>query len=501
MSLLITITKSPDNAQLTEASKTFSEQGGSIGRSAENNWILPDPDKFLSGSHSQISCENGQYFLTDLSTNGTFMNGAVEPMGKNNKIQLKDGDRFSLGDYELQVSLWGAESSEANNIMADSSDPFGSPDASFNDAPANMDSPFGDAAGYIPSAAEPLFSTEAEETDPLAALDKMGQSNDNIPQSDVFGASYSDQSNAVNQQVNWPDSIQENAGGIPDDWDDDALSASPPSPMGEVPEPAFNTTPSDIENKQQSLEQSNEKIQAELDALKQQLASQQIAANRRASAAKKPVKQAAVAKPIAKASSADKTMIETMGLSGKNLTDAQIQNISQVVGEMVRETVSGMMKVLSSRSSIKNEFRMNVTTIQPVENNPLKFSANIDDALENMFIKEGDSYKKPVDAVREGFEGIAEHQVAIIAGIRSAFSGVMERFNPVVLEQRFSKQNKGGLMLGSHKAKNWDSFCQYYEGLVDDMDNSFQYLYGDEFVQAYEDQLQKLTINKKSKKN
>lgn len=142
---------------------------------------------------------------------------------------------------------------------------------------------------------------------------------------------------------------------------------------------------------------------------------------------------------------------------------------------------------------------MNVTTIQPVENNPLKFSANIDDALENMFIKQGNAYKKPVEAVREGFDGIAEHQVAILAGIRAAFKGVIERFDPIILEERFSKQNKGGLIPGSQKAKNWELYQEYYNELAGDIDNSFQYLFGDEFVSAYEDQLQKLAIARKSK--
>ena len=144
---------------------------------------------------------------------------------------------------------------------------------------------------------------------------------------------------------------------------------------------------------------------------------------------------------------------------------------------------------------------MNVTTIQPVENNPLKFSANVDDALENMFIKQGNAYKKPVEAVREGFNGIAEHQVAILAGIRAAFKGVIERFDPVLLDARFAKQNKGGLIPGSQKAKNWDLYQEYYNELAGDIDNSFQYLFGDDFVQAYEDQLQKLTIARKTAAN
>ena len=89
--------------------------------------------------------------------------------------------------------------------------------------------------------------------------------------------------------------------------------------------------------------------------------------------------------------------------------------------------------------------------------------------------------------------------MAILAGIREAFKAVIERFDPVVLEEKFAKQQKGGIMLGSHKARNWEAYVDYYNELVEDIDKSFQYLYGDGFVRAYEEQLQKLAISRKSK--
>jgi len=52
-------------------------------------------------------------------------------------------------------------------------------------------------------------------------------------------------------------------------------------------------------------------------------------------------------------------------------------------------------------------------------------------------------------------------------------------------------------MPGSQKAKNWELYLEYYNDLAGDIDNSFQFLFGDEFVQAYEDQLQQLVIARK----
>jgi type VI secretion system FHA domain protein len=158
----------------------------------------------------------------------------------------------------------------------------------------------------------------------------------------------------------------------------------------------------------------------------------------------------------------------------------------------MRETMQGMMRVLKFRKKIKEEFRINVTTIQSIENNPLKFSANIDDAMENMFIKENNAYKAPVDAVKEGFQGIAEHQVAVIAGMQAAFRGMIERFDPNNLESRFEKYKSTSLLSLGQKGKRWNAYKQYHQGLIENLDDSFQHLFGYDFVQAYEDQMQRL---------
>ena len=52
-------------------------QGISIGRKLENDWSLPDSTRFISGKHVRILYEGQGYVIEDISTNGTFMNGAT----------------------------------------------------------------------------------------------------------------------------------------------------------------------------------------------------------------------------------------------------------------------------------------------------------------------------------------------------------------------------------------------------------------------------------------
>src|ERR1700723_4806771 len=85
--------------------KVFGVHGGSIGRATDNDWILPDPERYLSGKHARIDFRAGAYILTDTSSNGTYVNGAQIPLGKFHEYGLRDGDYVRLGEYELLVSI------------------------------------------------------------------------------------------------------------------------------------------------------------------------------------------------------------------------------------------------------------------------------------------------------------------------------------------------------------------------------------------------------------
>jgi len=87
------------------ATKVFGVHGGTIGRATDNEWILPDPERYLSGKHARVDFRAGSYVLVDTSSNGTYVNGAQVPLGKYHDYPLKDGDYIRLGEYELLVSI------------------------------------------------------------------------------------------------------------------------------------------------------------------------------------------------------------------------------------------------------------------------------------------------------------------------------------------------------------------------------------------------------------
>ena len=96
-------------ADATEPGQSRTLEAGtlSIGRGADNVWVLADPDRTLSKNHCRIDASEGGFMLTDLSTNGVFLSGAPQPVGRGHSVALEDGDSFTMGPYRMQAEISG----------------------------------------------------------------------------------------------------------------------------------------------------------------------------------------------------------------------------------------------------------------------------------------------------------------------------------------------------------------------------------------------------------
>ena len=103
MDLILTVLRCPDSV-VPEQRRV---PGGDfvIGRGADANWVLPDPDRLLSKHHCVLEFRGGGWQVRDLSTNGTFVNHADAPVGRDQVKMLEDGDRLRMGAYEIEVRV------------------------------------------------------------------------------------------------------------------------------------------------------------------------------------------------------------------------------------------------------------------------------------------------------------------------------------------------------------------------------------------------------------
>ncbi len=674
MKITFSLLKAPAKAALQQGQKSFDEQGGTIGRGDGNTWVLPDPDKFLSSKHCAVTWEQGQFYITDTSTNGLFLNGASLPVGRNNRVSVSEGDTLDLGEYRLRVGLEksAAKISPFADVAPPEPAPIANPGAQWGAIEQTPQTdgaelfPVGGGAGgdpfYDPSmdpfaAKDPFGLGGQKPADPFANMAGAPQDNpfgaDPFGGGDMFGgpdpfappksqpvANFTQQEgrNPLHDAVSLP-KIAANPPGpaaIPDDfWNSlggagaaeelgmpsfrpvdpftspDPLAGDDPfgsgSPAGNAPLPIKPQPPANLnpvspppaqpvgpkptvipplvppsfreeppapapgpdalgENPFAHLGQSgtgplpidadegqvyplgsafsthvpthtpgkvplSDRLKA-MQGPEAQDTSSSWASQGEAPApvpvapvqvpppvptqAPSPAPQQMPAQgahfgsvpPVAPPSSPAaqrapehdtgvQNLIAALGLSGQ-LTYEQEQVLPQLIGEMTRESLNGMLQILRARNSIKNEFRIAVTTIQPRENNPIKFATDVDDALELLFVRSSKGFKPPVESVQDSFESIMDHQVAILAGIRAAFKSLLSRFDPLQLEQQFERLGKtGGILPGMKGAKCWTAYDDFYQDLIGNFENSFQNLFGDEFVQAYEEQLRKLSIARK----
>ncbi|MEW8683910.1 MAG: type VI secretion system-associated FHA domain protein TagH, partial [Candidatus Thiodiazotropha endolucinida] len=173
--------------------------------------------------------------------------------------------------------------------------------------------------------------------------------------------------------------------------------------------------------------------------------------------------------------------------------DLPMETLLQNLGKILRTSVNGTMSMLRARAQMKGEFRMSQTMIQPVENNPLKFSINIEEALRHIINPNPSSgYLSPLSAFEEAHEDIEAHMLAVMVGMQAALHAVLQRFKPEILEQRLGQQAILEKLPLYRQAKTWELFTELYSEIANEAEDDFHQLFGRTFSQAYEEQIRRL---------
>jgi predicted component of type VI protein secretion system len=532
--------------------KTFTA-GGTIGRLSDNDWVFPD--EYISGHHARISFANGAYTIEDTSTNGVFINSTQNRLTRKKPYPLRNGDTIFIDDYEVRVAI-GAEPATVGSyapprsaplseslIPEDSLDglpgaagvpnatdplallglqsspaiPAGPSAASLakqsplsehyrpprpvppppRPAPSAAQSapppPKAPPAGFIPDDYDPMSS---EEDDPFAAPDppKSRPAQSSPPPAPApparpaaappARAVPAPPSRAASTVMTGPPRVpkpaprQTPASAPPESAD--PFEASGPGPMArptasEEPLPAAPPPRPQVPPRQAAPPAPPPR----------QGASPPTPPPSRPA----PSVQGAAPQPAGGAAPDFAALLQAAGVEGARVTP----ELSQQFGQILRVVVAGLMDVLRARDKIKDEFRMRMTTYKQADNNPLKFSVNVEDALHNLLVKRNAAYLGPVEAFEDAFLDVRNHQMSMLAGVRVAYEAMLAEFDPDKLQEEFDPQAKGANFLtGGAKTKYWELYRTRFRDMVKDADSSFRHLFGDEFAKAYEEQLARL---------
>jgi len=453
MALTLRVTSFHSQALGADSTRVFGAQGGAIGRALDNDWVLPDPDKFVSSHHAQILCRGGAYALKDISTNGTFVNSSPQPVGNGMEHQLSDGDRIQIGDYAIAVALDASAQMGATGPTG----PGASGEWPGQQAPG-VTGPGGITGSTGPYGATPAAGSD---DDILGLFDDAPATASPAPP-----AATPDHASALDQNFVPPTPQQappSDTNVIPDDWDVTGY-ASPDDVSAEI-SGTFNQPP---------------------------MAPPQPAAPPPAA----PQPAATMGAPGAAGTQSVVAMLMAAGLDQANAQAAVTPQNLAALGQIIGVTTQGLIDVLTARSAVKSQFRVPMTMMRPVENNALKSSANATEALLYLLVNQNPAYLSAADSFAEGFEDIKAHQMAMMAGMRAAFDSMLQRFDPKELGQRFEKRKAKSMLRLSSSGQYWDMYKDLYDDMTQDADANFQRLFGEEFARAYEEQMQRLTAGR-----
>lgn len=516
MPLILTLSGARGAAD--QASRTLDRGTLSIGRAAGNDWVLPDPERLLSKTHCIVTAAGGRYLLTDLSTNGVYVNGAATRVPRNGQAELTDGDELRLGDYALTVTITsaaaaGRAAAAGNTDAVLTADPL----ADRVEDPA-LD-PF--TAADTPGFAHPLATpppAQLRAIDPFDEADQQRGGARRDPDDDLFhgiapaenwtGPSQSDHADAAQHVIAVGGAVQVNNF---DDLDIDALLGDEPPLPGSAPVPVPRAQPGPMGAALSGAMAPAPAPRAapppprpapppiaQVPEVSPFAEEESAPPPRAAQVAPPPVASppAALAPASAATAAATSAALLAAFLDGAGVPDLALAGdpaaAMRAAGTVFRILVDGLRQVLMSRAAIKNEFRVEQTMLRARDNNALKFAVTVEDAIAALLQPARPGYKPPLESAKEAFDDVRAHEMAVMAGVQTALLGLLKRFEPGALEARLQPGLLGNLLPASRKARTWELFCNTYKDIAREAEDDFQAVFGREFARAYDAQIRKL---------
>jgi type VI secretion system protein ImpI len=355
----------------------FSACGGTIGRAGDNDWVLPDANRYVSGRHALIDYQVGAYYLVDTSRNGIYVNNADTPVGRGHPQRLFDGDHLRLGEYDVLVEILEESDDALDDGMRDSV-----VRAQLVPEDDSMDLQLVDEERLVQDAALARHLIASENSAKVTSLGTLGD--------------------------------RDRATGI-----------------GESP----------LRGEEQAVA----------------------------------------------------IFLSAAGLKPKELAGSVPSEVLQNAGQLLRSLVTGLTELLQERSQLKESFRLSQTIIQSKQNNPLKFSPTVSDALNYLLGDRSESYLSALDAVRASFTEVRNHEQAVPRAMQHALNDFMERFDPDELRVQYDQGLKRNpLLSGTNKLKYWELYEESYQALTQGDDGKLPELFSEDFARAYEHEVEQL---------
>ena len=409
------------------SSIAFSVDGGTIGRSADNDWVLPDPLRYVSAHHARVEYRDGHFYLEDLSTNGVFVNDEDRALAKAQPTghMLKTGDLVRMGDYQIVATL------ETEGDQADT------------------------GAGAVPTSIHALktLGRASAQTDIGAMLNL-----DDLLVPDTSPNPTFHPVNAYGQAITQIPVVAPARAVAPASVAAAAPAATP------VPTPAPAPTP-------------------EEEAIERRIA-------RLAKAAGREPKGGVSAPALYDVHSGLQAFCRGAGVEVERLPPDAQTRLLHLAGQLFREALVGLKELDRSRNDTRNRYRIDLPT-DPDDPRPSLARSTVEDLVIDLFAQHESRRLDAVGWLREAIAEGKTHEIAAAKATRAAFVEFLDRLDPAELEARFERAARRGKARSADKAQYWELFTTFYRNLIEMPADHLPHTFVEAFAAAYREYVKK----------
>ena len=456
MGLTLTIeneTSLPDGGPLSVS--VTGKRGIDIGRDQHLDWTLPDPTRFISSKHCEVRYRDGGYWLYDVSTNGTILNGGDGRLKEPHR--LRHGDRLTIGQYIVAVALDGEEAGGRAETPTQKPASYQELWSGADDAAPPMD----------PRLLRPASANKPVRPDFLQwAIDVPDTAHVDTPQPSPpvtpRGAPPADDVWASGPMRPGPPVEAQPAMPAPRRpvW----VSTEPSGPWG-APPPAVDAA---------AIQPAPDPFQPAPPP-----------------PSPRPSAPTITARPAAPPSGALPSDFVRLVAQGAGMPEQAFardpERLAEELGVLMRMVAENMRQLLNARLQAKRLARMsNQTTIEALNNNPLKFSPTSEDALRIMFGPPTGSYLDARRALEEAFGDLKQHQIATYSAMQQAIAMMVADLDPQAIDSATEADRGISGVIGSRKARLWDAYVARWQAKTRGQDGGLVDVFMQYFAESYD---------------
>jgi len=426
----------------------FGEEGGTIGRMEENDWILTDKNSYISGIHAHIICKHGSYFIKDESTNGTFLKNPYKKLPKGNPVKINASDVFIIGDHELQARYTNNDYSQ-NDIIS-----------SFEDTNENENIIPSDDFIFN-SRSNDFTSVESQPPSDMDVISILDETTDSNQESHTF------HNNTPFTDIN----LEEENKDIEEIIISDFMNTSVSEPLDKV----------DIETKEELFEE-----HISIPTYTQQ----------------EPTPEPSVKAPIKETEGleASVAILESkLGLSINALEQVDRDILMAKIGDVINNTLDALQNSIQLKDKTKQDLYLSSSYLDVDSNNPVKLGASAARLLQDENKAKMLGMMQIPEAITKSLNEIDNHCIALHSSSKNIMKIAISKFSPKNLEYRF--ESKGVLRsVLPRQQLLWKAYVEMFDNLNERPEEGIEMIRED-FKKEYENISYSLMLRKPDTRN